>query len=88
MVQCAGISGLSRISGMRDSRWSRIAHPFAAVGIRHADWGPYQPIVCAAVRRMVLGPGSQERYPRLLRIHLLPGGLVSLGAQGTRRRPP
>lgn len=47
--------------------------------------GPNRPIVCAAVRREVLGPGSQERYPRVLRIHLLPGELVSLGAQGTRR---
>lgn len=33
------------------------------------------------------GPGSQERYARILRIHLLPGGLASLGVQGTRRKP-
>jgi hypothetical protein len=33
----------------------------------------------AAVRRGVLGLGSQERYPRILGIHLVPGGRVSLG---------
>jgi hypothetical protein len=68
IVRCAGISGLFQEFRDEGFTWARIARAPLLRSAYGAPMGAFSTDRRAAVRRGVLGLGSQERYPRILEI--------------------
>jgi hypothetical protein len=84
----AGISGLFQEFRDEGFTWSRIARAPLLRSAYGAPMGAFSTDLRAAVRREVLGLGSQERYPREYSESIwFLEGLLDSGVQGTRRRP-